>query len=178
MSCVSGHGGRARRIIVGRTRANVNWDAIGAIAELLGALATVATLAYLAVQIRQNTNSVRISTATSRAEQRIQQSGFISQTPEINRIFWAGLEEPESLSETDFRYFESIFSTYLAPFEAAFNLNREDALTTGEWEGQISAMGWVATRPGFKRYWETWRSQYATDWAAFVDEVVRQSEAD
>ncbi len=33
----------------------MNWDAIGASAELVGALATVATLAYLALQIRQNT---------------------------------------------------------------------------------------------------------------------------
>jgi hypothetical protein len=32
----------------------VNWDALGAIAELLGAVAVFATLAYLAVQIRLN----------------------------------------------------------------------------------------------------------------------------
>ena len=76
----------------------MNWDAIGASAELVGALATVATLAYLALQIRQNTKVVQLSTATARAEQRMQQSAFLSQTPEINRIFWAGLDEPESLS--------------------------------------------------------------------------------
>lgn len=32
----------------------MNWDAIGAIAELVGALAVVLTLAYLARQISQN----------------------------------------------------------------------------------------------------------------------------
>lgn len=32
----------------------VNWDALGAIAELLGAIAVFATLAYLAVQIRHS----------------------------------------------------------------------------------------------------------------------------
>ena len=32
----------------------MNWDAIGAIGELLGATVTIATLAYLAVQIKQN----------------------------------------------------------------------------------------------------------------------------
>ena len=35
----------------------MNWEAIGATAELLGAIAVVATLAYLAVQIRQ-TNEI------------------------------------------------------------------------------------------------------------------------
>ena len=33
----------------------MNWDAIGAVGEVLGALAVVLTLAYLAIQIRQNT---------------------------------------------------------------------------------------------------------------------------
>ena len=33
----------------------MNWDAIGAIAESLGAIGVIATLVYLAVQIRQNT---------------------------------------------------------------------------------------------------------------------------
>jgi hypothetical protein len=39
----------------------VNWDAVGAVAELLGALGVIATLGYLAFQIRQNTISMRSS---------------------------------------------------------------------------------------------------------------------
>ena len=37
----------------------MNWDAIGAIAERLGAIGVVVSLLYLATQIRQNTKSVR-----------------------------------------------------------------------------------------------------------------------
>ena len=32
----------------------MNWEALGAIGEIVGAVAVIATLAYLAVQIRQN----------------------------------------------------------------------------------------------------------------------------
>ena len=35
----------------------MNWDALGAIAELLGAVAVFATLAYLTVQVRQNSKA-------------------------------------------------------------------------------------------------------------------------
>ena len=38
----------------------MNWNAIGAIGELVGALAVVATLGYLAVQNKMNTNSIRV----------------------------------------------------------------------------------------------------------------------
>ena len=37
----------------------MNWEAIGAIGETIGALAVVVTLAYLAVQIRQNNDLLR-----------------------------------------------------------------------------------------------------------------------
>jgi len=41
----------------------VNWDAIGAVSELIGAVGVVITLIYLAVQIRQNTRAVRLDTS-------------------------------------------------------------------------------------------------------------------
>ena len=37
----------------------MNWDAIGSIAEVIGALAVLITLAYLAVQVRQNSTQLR-----------------------------------------------------------------------------------------------------------------------
>lgn len=36
----------------------LNWDAVAAIGQIIGALAVVATLFYLAVQIRQNSQIV------------------------------------------------------------------------------------------------------------------------
>jgi hypothetical protein len=39
----------------------VNWEALGAIANLLAAIGVIATLIYLSIQIRQNTKAVRSS---------------------------------------------------------------------------------------------------------------------
>jgi hypothetical protein len=39
----------------------MNWEAIGAIGEIVGAVAVVATLFYLAVQVRQNSRFVERS---------------------------------------------------------------------------------------------------------------------
>jgi len=154
---------------------NVNWDAIGAGAELLGAVATVSTLAYLALQIRQGTKVARFSAATSRVDRRVQLSAFLSQTPEINRIFWAGLETPDSLNPADYHYFEAIFSTVLASYEATFYLQKEDALFVTEWEVALKNVKWLVTYPCFERYWSTWREAYATDFVAFIDSLVDES---
>ena len=36
----------------------MNWEALGAIGEVVGAIAVVLTLAYLAIQVRQNSNAL------------------------------------------------------------------------------------------------------------------------
>jgi hypothetical protein len=43
----------------------MNLEQWGAIAEIIGAIAVVATLAYLAVQIKQSSNATRSSNATT-----------------------------------------------------------------------------------------------------------------
>ena len=42
----------------------MNWDAVGALAELLGSLAVVISIAYLAIQIKQGAKTAR-SVATN-----------------------------------------------------------------------------------------------------------------
>jgi len=37
----------------------INWEALGATANLLAAIGVIATLIYLAIQIRQNSNQLR-----------------------------------------------------------------------------------------------------------------------
>ena len=66
----------------------MNWDAIGAIAELLGAVGVIASLVYLAGQIRhsreqmsENTKNVRIASEHSRAYQRADRQRISAQTP-------------------------------------------------------------------------------------------------
>ncbi len=46
---------------MGGMRTGVNWDAVGAIAELVGAIGVIASLVYLATQIRSNTRAIKVS---------------------------------------------------------------------------------------------------------------------
>jgi len=59
----------------------MNWEAIGAMGEIMGAMAVVASLVYLAIQIRQSTKVARSATRNAIAEsaQRLGQD-FIDDT--------------------------------------------------------------------------------------------------
>ncbi len=60
----------------------MNWEAIGAIGEILSAITVIASIFYLSIQIRQNTRGQSIAIFESAM------SGF----NEVNRFFWGDLE--------------------------------------------------------------------------------------
>ena len=88
----------------------MNWEAIGAIAELAGAAAVVLTLVYLAIQVRQNTAAMeenrKVELANNydrRARTRVELSTLTASNPDIAEL-WLRLEEngwPEDTSSID-----------------------------------------------------------------------------
>ena len=77
----------------------MNWEAIGAIGEIVGAIAVVVTVGYLAVQIRQNTRSIRAAAVHQATVGASDFARSIAESEELARIFSAG-----------FRGFEQNFS--------------------------------------------------------------------
>ena len=64
----------------------MNWDAIGAIGEIIGAFAVFITLAYLALQIRQNTKAVHSSALDSTVNTISIARQSIYENDEVDRI--------------------------------------------------------------------------------------------
>ena len=65
----------------------MNWDALGAIAELLGAIAVLMTLVYLAIQLRQNNAFAQAQAMQARTDTQINMISFVMSNPEyLNAI--------------------------------------------------------------------------------------------
>jgi len=73
----------------------VNWEAIGAIGEIAGALGVIVTLIYLAIQLRQNTKASHATAVQSSMENSARFSELIASDIEVRRTFWVGLSNPE-----------------------------------------------------------------------------------
>lgn len=73
----------------------MNWEALGAIAEFLGAIAVLITLLYLARQIRQNRDSVESASAEtvlSNISNELQNAASSSQ---VSNVILSGSENIE-----------------------------------------------------------------------------------
>ena len=69
----------------------MNWEAAGAIGEIVGALAVFITLAYLAVQIRQNTGAVRAAALDSSVNALATVRAKIHDSGELTDIYLRGV---------------------------------------------------------------------------------------
>jgi hypothetical protein len=77
----------------------VNWDAIGAVAEVIGALAVLITLIYLALQIRQNTRAINSSALDSTVNTISIARQSIYENDDVARVYLKGMATPEELDE-------------------------------------------------------------------------------
>jgi hypothetical protein len=97
----------------------MNWDAISAIAELLGALAVIVTLIYLAVQLRQQNTVTKAQIEQQRADSVIQLATVLSVTE--NRILYTKVVLDRSLTPADLSEEENIhLKIILSPLRANF----------------------------------------------------------
>ena len=68
----------------------MNWDAISAIAEILGAVAVVASLMYVGKQVAQNTAMMRVGSASETLEKDFDLTNPILESAELADIWSKG----------------------------------------------------------------------------------------
>ncbi len=85
----------------------MNWDAIGAIGEVVGGVAVIATLLYLAAQIRQNAQSVRNAASLSVNEGLAEINRRVSNDPEFADLWLRGLKDYRGLADVERMRFAS-----------------------------------------------------------------------
>jgi hypothetical protein len=110
----------------------MNWDAIGAIGEIVGALAVFLTLFYLAIQIRQNTKSNEAS-AIDAAMSGYAQINQVLTDPLLASIYRRGNIDPTSLSDDELVQFLAIGRMLVNSWWKMFNLYQQGAYPHNQW---------------------------------------------
>ena len=142
----------------------MNWDAVGAVAEVVGAIGVLITLIYLAVQIRHNSASVDASTEDGVTSGFNEINNIIAADPDLARIFTSGLEAPDALSENEALRFSFLFSSYMNQYYRLLVLNQKGSFPTRRWNIYAKELAvllaspggslWKAGNPNFSELWD------------------------
>ena len=148
----------------------MNWEALTAIAESVGAIGVVATLIYVSIQVRQNTRAVRASTLNAITTSHQAELRWSS---DIGPAMMKALHRPSEMSELDtHQVTEWMTSSFLAR-ENEFSQRRQGLLDADKWEQSKSVVRVVAGFPWFRQWWpEYGRAIYTAPFVEWVDSVI------
>ena len=138
----------------------INWEAVGALAELAGALAVVLTLIYLAVQLRQNSALLKASIAASTRESTNQLTGLLASNREALRVFYAGLDGRGTMTKEDREHFDAMMSLYIEALLQSYQQEFDEGLQRADW---------MLQKKGLIEFWDTYRSLYGEGFKDYID---------
>ena len=129
----------------------MNWEAISAISDIIGAVAVVISLIYVAAQIRQNTKMMR-----SGAKQSLTEStqGVIYAAMENADEFVKLMSGAEAASPEEDARMSLLTRAMLRGFESQCYQYENGLLEEHEWLALQTTMRQLLAQPGFNRYWQ------------------------
>lgn len=111
----------------------MNWDAIAAIGEVLGASAVFVTLVYLALQIRQNTAAVATATYESTMTGFNDINVVVASEPALASLLDRGCQNPDSLDAAEVVQFNFLIRCYANQWWKLYKLYARGSLPGVEW---------------------------------------------
>ncbi len=153
----------------------MDWDMIGAVGEVAGAVAVVVTLIYLARQIRDSARQDRRAQYTELNRDFLQISNAVAHDESFADVFFRGAMDPSSLSPSELGRFNSSLVMMFRALEALFHYHREGGIDDWGADSTRAAMVDLIGLPGFRQYWSGRRHWYSSEFQKEVDQWLSKT---
>jgi hypothetical protein len=143
----------------------VNWEAVSTIAEIIGAAGVIASLLYLAVQIRQSTKVARAETTKDLYLASRDAILQIASNDGLAKI-WTKIRNFESEDiARQYAFYQSFFRLY----ELQFHLAEQDLLDEDIAQSYTLIIRMFARTEFFSEYWSKAHREFNEKFVAYVD---------
>lgn len=152
---------------------------LGNLGDFVGGLAVIATLLYLAVQIRQNTKILR--TSAEQAADPIAAIANIGQSPENAAVYHRGITDPSLLSDEERTHFYLMMASNFYVLHQGYRAYQLGTQTKDTWQWQSRALTFYTIQPGARVWWRkqghTLFSPESEFWKLVDSEMRKQDES-
>jgi hypothetical protein len=146
--------------------------ALGNIGDFLGGIGVVITLAYLAVQVRQNTRALR-TTSRQDVVDSYRTINRLMLDPSIARTFSLGLSSFPNLSFDERSRFGALMNEHALFFQAVYALHESGQLEDETYHAYREWIAAVMAAPGGTAWWEGARAVYTRSVVHALDERLK-----
>lgn len=150
----------------------MNWEALGASGELVGALLVIVSVIYLAQQVRQNTATSRsevMGTISIEMAKQYEAWGSDQRSSELfHKIVYEDYRRAD-FSDTDMTSMSFLVISRLYLYEAAYRSYREGILTESEFLPMMASKMW--SMPFLIDSWPIYVMEFSPDFVAYMEET-------
>ena len=148
----------------------MNWEAIGAVGEIVGAVAVLVTLIYLTRQMRQNTAGLRASAYQTWVAATTAHLGVSQSSAPLARTILQGLDEPAGLGEDNWVQFAFWCHQFVLITEGTFHLHQEGIISDSVLEKEFQRTAALLETPGGSEWWEAGaRTQFSDEFVEALE---------
>ena len=147
----------------------MNWEAIGAVGEIIGAIAVVLSVVYLAVQVRQNTDAVRGNATVDALAGAREVNARLIDDPTINEIFIKGIAGMDNLTPAERNRFVALMFTLFKTFEQLHYQYKCGVLAPEIWAGWEAAFRAYSSSPGGQQYYRERKATLSADFQEWLE---------
>ena len=126
---------------------------LGNLGELIGAIAVVISLVYLAIQIRQNTKTLRTSTYQAVLDSSRSDNELVLVHPHLERVFRVGRRDPAALTDEERPLFRHLVSQLLLNHETLFLQHQHGIIDDDLWRRRQISLQALVSQPGVRQWW-------------------------
>jgi hypothetical protein len=145
-------------------------EALGNLGDFIGGLAVIATLLYLAVQVRQNTQMLRANALATGSEARLSFNHLLGTNPAAARVYQLGLEDFSSLTEDEQRQFLHLIRAGFGSYQHVFQQYEGGLVDEAVWHQDRRAAIGLLSLPHIQVWWKHRRSAFIEAFAQAIDQ--------
>ena len=146
----------------------MNWEEVSAISQLIGSIAVVFSVLYLAIQVHQSTRIAKLAAQDAAATSLRNVTRPFAENADLARIWRLGLENLDALSAEDqARFFHSTYQ-FLKAYETIHFHHVYGLMDEQIWQGWCGLLKHYIASPGIDHYWRLRHDFFSQRFQQFV----------
>jgi hypothetical protein len=155
----------------------MNWDAVGALAELVGAVGVIVSLFYVASQIRRNSGALEASTNQAVADATQHRLLIPAQSPELASAFAKGISDASSLSPGERVQLDFFARATFRGIQNAFFQHRKGYISDEVWRDYETVLRSGARSSHMQEWWSAERRSFDEAFVRHYEHLVAKPPA-
>lgn len=132
-------------------------------------LSDIVTLGYLAVQIRQNTESLRMSAELAVSQQTADFAARVRAQPQMVKLWDAAAADPTSLSVDDKAQFRWVVAELFMIYEGQYQLYRPGHISEAAWKSKADMIRGLLENPVVAEWWSMRMAPFSQDFRDYIE---------